>query len=92
MVVAPGGDVIARAAMFSEELLPCGIGGASEGGPVAPIPPIEEEIFRALVMGTRDYVEKKPVPRGDHRAVRGDRFLPCGGGGAEALGPSRVLG
>jgi len=91
MVVAPGGDVIARAAMFSEELLPCGIGGASEGGPVAPIPPIEEEIFRALVM-ERATTWRRTGSRGDHRAVRGIDSSLVAAVAAEALGPSRVLG
>jgi len=92
MVVAPKGEVIARAAMFTEDLLLSDIGGSAEGGPVAPILPPEEEIFRALVLGTRDYVEKNRFP---------GTIIGLSGGidsslvavvAAEALGPSRVLG
>ncbi len=91
-VVSPDGKVLARAAMFTEELLLCDIGGPSEGGAVAPIPGIEEEIFRALVLGTRDYVEKNRFP---------GTIIGLSGGidsslvavvAAEALSPSRVLG
>ncbi|MBE0605271.1 MAG: NAD+ synthase, partial [Deltaproteobacteria bacterium] len=92
MVVAPRGGVIARAAMFSEELLLCEIGGASEGGLVAPIPRIEEEIFRALVLGTRDYVEKNRFPGAIIGLSGGIDSSLVAAVAAEALGPSRVLG
>ena len=92
MVVAPKGEVIARAAMFSEELLLCEIGGASEGGLVAPIPRIEEEIFRALVTGTRDYVEKNRFPGAIIGLSGGIDSSLVAAVAAEALGPSRVLG
>jgi NAD+ synthase (glutamine-hydrolysing) len=92
MVVAPRGEVIARAAMFSEELLLCEIGGSSEGGLVAPIPRIEEEIFRALVLGTRDYVEKNRFPGAIIGLSGGIDSSLVAAVAAEALGPSRVLG
>ncbi|HLO10465.1 MAG TPA: NAD+ synthase, partial [Desulfobacteria bacterium] len=92
MVVAPGGDVIARAAMFSEELLLCGIGGSSGGGLVAPIPRIEEEIFQALVLGTRDYVEKNRFPGAIIGLSGGIDSSLVAAVAVEALGPSRVLG
>jgi NAD+ synthase (glutamine-hydrolysing) len=92
MVVAPSGEVIARAEMFSEELLLCGIGGSSEGGLVAPIPRIEEEIFRALVLGTRDYMEKNRFPGAIIGLSGGIDSSLVAAVAAEALGPSRVLG
>jgi len=92
MVVGPRGGVIARAAMFSEELLLCEIGGPSEGGFVAPIPRIEEEIFRALVLGTRDYVEKNRFPGAIIGLSGGIDSSLVAAVAAEALGPSRVLG
>ncbi|HEY5461460.1 MAG TPA: NAD+ synthase [Deferrimonas sp.] len=92
MVVAPRGEVIARAEMFSEELLLCDIGGSSEGGLVAPIPRIEEEIFRALVLGTRDYVEKNRFPGTILGLSGGIDSSLVAAVAAEALGPSRVLG
>jgi len=92
MVIAPRGEVIARAAMFSEELLLCEIGGSSEGGLVAPIPRIEEEIFRALVLGTRDYVEKNRFPGAIIGLSGGIDSSLVAAVAAEALGSSRVLG
>jgi NAD+ synthase (glutamine-hydrolysing) len=92
MVVAPRGAVIARARMFSEELLLCEIGGSSEGGLVAPIPRIEEEIFRALVLGTRDYMEKNRFPGAIIGLSGGIDSSLVAAVAAEALGPSRVLG
>ena len=92
MVVAPRGELIARAEMFSEELLLCEIGGPSEGGLVAPIPRIEEEIFRALVLGTRDYVEKNRFPGAIIGLSGGIDSSLVAAVAAEALGPSRVLG
>ena len=92
MVVAARGGVVARAAMFTEELLLCGIGGSPEGGPVAPIPPIEEEIFRALVLGTRDYMEKNRFPGAIIGLSGGIDSSLVAAVAVEALGPSRVLG
>jgi NAD+ synthase (glutamine-hydrolysing) len=92
MVVSPRGEVIARAEMFSEELLLCEVGGSSEGGVVAPIPRIEDEIFRALVLGTRDYVEKNRFPGAIIGLSGGIDSSLVAAVAAEALGPSRVLG
>jgi NAD+ synthase (glutamine-hydrolysing) len=85
MVIAPSGELIARAAMFEEELLVCdldvgeGRGTEQEGKGVRRFAlsrepflpnklPIEErigpelgheaEVYGALVLGTRDYLEK----------------------------------
>jgi NAD+ synthase (glutamine-hydrolysing) len=92
MVVAPSGKLIARAALFSEELLLCDVGGPSEGGPVAPLPSPEEEIFRALVLGTRDYVEKNRFPGAIIGLSGGIDSSLVAAVAAEALGPSRVMG
>jgi NAD+ synthase (glutamine-hydrolysing) len=92
MVVGPKGDVIARAAMFSEEILLCEIGGPSCGGTIAPIPSLEEEIFRALVLGTRDYVEKNRFPGAIIGLSGGIDSSIVAAVAVEALGPSRVLG
>jgi NAD+ synthase (glutamine-hydrolysing) len=56
-VVAPDGEVIARAAQFEEELLVCEV-PASAGGPLAE--PLDDlaEVYGALVLGLRDYVRK----------------------------------
>jgi NAD+ synthetase len=92
MVVAPDGKVIARAAMFAEELLLCDVGGRAEGGPVAPALSLEEEIFRALVLGTRDYVGKNRFPGAIIGLSGGIDSSLVAVVAAEALGASRVLG
>jgi NAD+ synthase (glutamine-hydrolysing) len=59
MVVAPSGDVVARGAMFEEDLVVVEIdeeGGRSDRD--ASWPDAIEEVYRALVLGLRDYVRK----------------------------------
>jgi NAD+ synthase (glutamine-hydrolysing) len=56
MVVSPDGGVIARAAQFKEELLNVDL--SLKNNPVAPILESNEEIYKALVLGTRDYAGK----------------------------------
>ncbi len=61
MVMAPDGIVVGRAAMFEEDLLMVDMDGGS--GPAttdhsAAWPAEAEEVYRALVLGTRDYVRK----------------------------------
>ncbi|MGE5248028.1 MAG: NAD+ synthase [Verrucomicrobiota bacterium] len=92
MVVGPKGELIARAAMFDEELLLCDLGGERPGGPVAPMPPPEEEIFRALVTGTRDYVEKNRFPGAIVGLSGGVDSSLVAAVAVDALSPSRVLG
>jgi NAD+ synthase (glutamine-hydrolysing) len=92
MVVGPSGEVIARAAMFDEELLLCDLGGREPRGPVAPIPRREEEVFRALCTGTRDYVEKNRFPGVIVGLSGGLDSSFVAAVAAEALSPSQVLG
>ena len=92
MVVGPSGEVIARAAMFDEELLLCDLGGREPRGPVAPIPEREEEVFRALSTGTRDYVEKNRFPGVILGLSGGLDSSIVAAVATEALSPSRVLG
>ncbi len=61
MVVSPDGQVIARASMFEEDLVVVKIDSAVAPGrqstePSWPTGP--EEVYRALVLGIRDYVRK----------------------------------
>ncbi len=60
MVVAPSGKLVAAASQFSEQLLVCDIPG--EGVKAPPLGEIEE-IYGALVLGTRDYVRKNGFRR-----------------------------
>jgi len=56
MVIAPDGKVMARAVQFEESLLQVDL--SSLKNPVAPVLDSSEEIYNALVMGTRDYAAK----------------------------------
>ncbi len=56
-VVAPSGEVIARAAQFEEELLLCEVPGSGPGTLREPLDDIIE-VYAALVLGLRDYVGK----------------------------------
>ncbi|MGN6373564.1 MAG: NAD+ synthase [Solirubrobacteraceae bacterium] len=67
-VLDPNGDTVARAAQFEQDLLVCDVPtatGASESdapalptAPRAPIDSEEQEVYEALALGLRDYVEK----------------------------------
>ncbi|MCL2103221.1 MAG: NAD+ synthase [Syntrophorhabdaceae bacterium] len=92
MVIDSSGGVIARAAMFEEELLVCDIGGRERGGPIAPIPRAEEEVFRALVTGTRDYIEKNRFPGVIIGLSGGLDSSIVAAVATEALSPDRVVG
>jgi NAD+ synthase (glutamine-hydrolysing) len=56
-VVAPSGEVIARAAQFEEELLVCEIPATAPARLADPLPDLAE-VYAALVLGLRDYVRK----------------------------------
>ena len=60
-VVVAGGELVARAGQFSEELLLVDLGG--NGGPVAEPLSDLEEVYGALVLGLRDYVSKNGFDR-----------------------------
>ena len=78
--------------MFEEELLVCDLGGRETRGPIAPIPRREEEVFRALMTGTRDYVEKNRFPGVIVGLSGGLDSSIVATIAVEALSPSRVLG
>ena len=92
MVVSAKGRLLARAKMFEEDLLLCDVDGEEEGGRTAPAPKDDEEIFRALVLGTRDYVDKNRFPGAIIGLSGGIDSSLVAAVAAEALGPSRVLG
>ena len=92
MVVSPEGELLARAEFFSEDLLLCDLGRKPEGGRVAPAPGEGEEIFRALVTGTRDYVEKNRFPGAIIGLSGGIDSSLVAVLAVEALGPDRVTG
>ena len=92
MVVSAKGRLLARAKMFKEDLLLCDVDGEEEGGRISPAPKDDEEIFRALVLGTRDYVEKNRFPGAIIGLSGGIDSSLVAVIAAEALGPKRVLG
>ena len=57
LLVGPDGELLARAAQFEEELLVCDL-PASEPGPLAEPLADVDEVYEALTLGLRDYVEK----------------------------------
>ncbi len=89
-VLDSDGKTIARGAQFAEELLICDLDLDDRPSPREPIAPIEAEVYGALCLGLRDYVEKNGF---------GDVVLGLSGGidsalvacvAADALGPERV--
>ena len=67
LVVDKRGSVLFRAPLFEEDLYVVEL--ASKDGTLAPLPtvpeptpPLVERVYRALVLGTRDYVEKNGFP------------------------------
>jgi NAD+ synthase (glutamine-hydrolysing) len=61
------GNVQFRAPMFEEGLHVVTLAAAANGlelpvAAAAPLPPVVERVYRALVLGTRDYVEKNGFP------------------------------
>src|SRR4051794_188850 len=94
VVIGAGGETLARAAQFEPELLFCDVslpGGGDAGASIAPPLPSEEaEVYAALTLGLRDYVEKNGF---DHVVIA------LSGGidsalvaliAVDALGPDRV--
>jgi NAD+ synthase (glutamine-hydrolysing) len=57
-VVSPDGDIVCKAAMFDEELAVVELNGGVTSGPDAAWPIGSEQVYRAIELGTRDYVRK----------------------------------
>ena len=63
MVVSPGGDLVAFAAMFEEDLLVVELEGrTATAEPREPWPTGPAEVYGALVLGLGDYVGEERVP------------------------------
>jgi NAD+ synthase (glutamine-hydrolysing) len=56
-LVDPGGEILARAAQFEEELLVCEVPASAPARLAEPLPDLAE-VYAALVLGLRDYVRK----------------------------------
>lgn len=57
LLLGPDGSVLARAAQFEEELLVCDVPAAAPGPLAEPLADVDE-VYGALTLGLRDYVEK----------------------------------
>jgi NAD+ synthase (glutamine-hydrolysing) len=89
LITGPGGELIARAAQFEEELLVCEVPGESPCPLAEPLSDLDE-VYAALTLGLRDYVAKNGF---DHVGVA------LSGGidsalvamlAADAVGPERL--
>jgi NAD+ synthase (glutamine-hydrolysing) len=58
LLYGPDGTLVARGAQFEEELLVCEMGAEEAAGPVSEPLADVDEVYEALVLGLRDYVEK----------------------------------
>jgi NAD+ synthase (glutamine-hydrolysing) len=92
LAVARDGRVTARAKSFREDILVVEVADDSHGAALPPIEAEEEEVYEALVLGTRDYARKCGFS---------EVLLGLSGGidsaltaaiAADALGPGHVLG
>jgi NAD+ synthase (glutamine-hydrolysing) len=89
-VLDRSGATIARGAQFEEELLVCDLELVDPKPPREPIAPLEAEVYAALCLGLRDYVEKN----GFTHVILGlsggidSALVACIA--ADALGPERV--
>jgi NAD+ synthase (glutamine-hydrolysing) len=98
MVVTAEGEMAARAAMFEEELVfvdlkPLADGGRTSvtlGEPVDPWPTGPEEVYRALVLGLRDYVCKNGFSKVVVGMSGGIDSAVVATLAADALGPDAV--
>ncbi|HEX5609365.1 MAG TPA: NAD+ synthase [Solirubrobacterales bacterium] len=88
MVVAPSGEVIARAAQFEEELLVCEYpdGPGPLAAPLADL----DEVYEALVLGLRDYVFKNGFGHVGIGLSGGIDSALVAMLAADAVGPERV--
>jgi len=56
-LLGPDGELLARAAQFEEELLVCDVPGGADCAQSEPLSDLDE-VYSALTLGLRDYVEK----------------------------------
>ncbi|HVQ59008.1 MAG TPA: NAD+ synthase [Solirubrobacterales bacterium] len=88
MVVAPNGELIARAAQFEEELLVCEYPAGP--GPLAEPLADLDEVYEALVLGLRDYVFKNGFGHVGIAVSGGIDSALVAMLAADAVGPDRV--
>jgi NAD+ synthase (glutamine-hydrolysing) len=89
LVTAPDGSVIARAAQFEEELLVCEVPHSGPGPTTAPLSDLDE-VYGALTLGLRDYVEKNGFKHVGLALSGGIDSALVGMIAADAVGPNRL--
>jgi NAD+ synthase (glutamine-hydrolysing) len=89
LVTAPDGSVIARAAQFEEELLVCELPEAGPGPLAGPLADLDE-VYAALTLGLRDYVEKNGFKHVGLALSGGIDSALVAMVAADALGPERL--
>ncbi|MBI4361997.1 MAG: NAD+ synthase [Euryarchaeota archaeon] len=93
--VGRDGTILAMAPRFEEHLLlydlPLGRGPGAAPGP-RPMEPVEEEVYRALVLGTRDYLRKNGFQKALVGLSGGIDSSLVATIASDALGPQNVVG
>ena len=94
-LISPSGDVIARGASFAEDLVIADFTVGSKLGAaehMQPVPGPEAEVYEALVLGLRDYVDKNGFSEVVLGLSGGIDSALTAAVAADALGPERVHG
>jgi NAD+ synthase (glutamine-hydrolysing) len=89
LVTAPDGSVIARGAQFEEELLICEVPDGEPGPLADPLPDLDE-VYGALTLGLRDYVEKNGFKHVGLALSGGIDSALVAMVAADAVGPERL--
>jgi NAD+ synthase (glutamine-hydrolysing) len=89
LVTAPDGSVIARGAQFEEELLLCEVPDGEPGPLADPLPDLDE-VYGALTLGLRDYVEKNGFKHVGLALSGGIDSALVAMVAADAVGPDRL--
>lgn len=92
LIISPKGKVLARARQFEEDILVADLGGKELGKQVRkPLEPLEE-VYTALLLGTRDYVTKNNFKKVILGISGGIDSALVGIIAVDALGKENVIG
>jgi len=89
---APAGDQDVPVAVLRVEVAARGVHGAALEPDIAELPDDREQLWNALVLGLRDYVDKNGFPSVVLGVSGGIDSSVCAALAADALGPDRVYG